>query len=327
MFGTWRRSPWFIQMPLLDTPGDGGGGGGDLSGADADAHPEYDVDFGDPPDDDPPVQGDPGATPPSRTVQPPAQGDPGAGPDPRTQAPTREQYDQLVTGYRSMERNFTTLQAQNQLLQRQVAALTGQQPPAQPQGDQPQLTEADQKAIKAVYRLFPQLKPLLEKAQDILQLPEQVSSFKSEADSRWTDIGTRMWDSFDKAITQAYGLQNGAKLTPFAQKSIDSAFIAWLETDRNAAARYRMGDMTLPAEFMQMYRSGVIVPAQRATAGGTPNQQRGALGRPGQQQQPPRVPRGGPGSTTVGQRPQQPNTKKPDQVHDAAADAFFAQRG
>lgn len=321
MFVTWRRSPWFVQEPLYNTPGDGSGGGG-LAGADGDAHPEYDVDEGDPAVDDPPAQGDPpGVQPPARSVRQPAAGDPPpAGQDPRTQPFTQAQVDQLTGNYRQMERNYLTLQGQNQLLQRQIAALTGAQPPAQPDPDAPQLSEKDQTAIKAVYRLFPQLKPLLEKAKDLLALPEQVQGFHSDTENRFNDIATRMWTSFDQAVGKAFNLANETKLTPFAQQSVDSAFVTWLEKDRNAAARYRMGDMTLPAEFMRMYTTGVIGAAQRAP--GTPNQ-RGLIGRPGV---PPRVPRGGPGTTTVGSAPPQPNVKKPDEVHDAAADAFFAAR-
>lgn len=320
MFLTWRRSPFVVQMPLYNTPDDLGGGGGDLAGADEGAHPEYDVDLGEGGDDDPALDPSTQGAQPGTPVRQPAQGGtPGGGQDPRTQQPqiTAEQYTTLATSYRTLESNLSQVLAQNQLLQRQVAALTGVQPPQQQ--PQTQLSEADQKAVEAVYRLFPQLKPLLEKAQDLLSLPETVNGFKSEAERRWIDVGTRMWDAFDRSVGEAFGGQN---LHPFAKQSLDSAFITWLETDKNAQARYRMGDTTLAAEFVKMYRNGVIAPAQRA---GSP-QPRGA--RPGQpgQQQPPRVPRGGPGQPAVGQRPAQPNVKKPDEVHDAAADAYFASR-
>ncbi len=322
MFECWRHSRWFVQMPLHDGPaadGDFAGGPGDLAGGDEDAHPEYDVDLGDGTDDDPSAAAQPGARPPRAPVQQPAQGGtPGAGPDTRS-AITPEQYNQVVTGYQTMERNFAALQAQNQLLQRQVAALTGVRPPEPASSQDPPLSEADQKAVAAVYRLFPKLRPLLEKADALLGIPDTVKRFETEAESRWTDIGTRMWDAFDKAVGEAYG---GNKLHPFAQKALDAAFIAWLETDKNAAARYRMGDMTLSAEFLRMYKSGVIVPAQRAGNGQPP---RTVGGRPSGQQ-PPRVPRGGPGQPATGQRPAQPNAKNPDEVHEAAADAFFAAR-
>jgi hypothetical protein len=199
-----------------------------------------------------------------------------------------------------------------------VQALTGLRP-QQPDPNAPQLSEGDQKAIAAVYRLFPQLKPLLEKAQDLLQLPDRVQQFQTNDQSRWQDIGTRMWDSFDKAVKGIYG---DRQLAPFAQKAIDQAFISWLETDQNAAARYRMGDLTLAKEFMDMYKTGVIVAAQG------PSPVTGPPRRPGQQQQPPRVPRGGGGvQTPPGRQPAQPAGKTADQLHDEAADAYFSARG
>jgi hypothetical protein len=315
MFGA-RFHRWIPQGPFF-IHDDGGGGGGDAG----DAHPEYDIDLtaddgGGGPADDPAGQ-QPGA-PPRAPVQSPATGyPPGAGPDTRPPQYTPEQVSQVVTGYRNLLQRSQAIEAQNQLLQRQVAALTGVQPPQQQPGQQ--LSEADQKAIAAVYRLFPQLKPLLEKAQDILTLPDTVNTFKTEAEGRWVDLGNRMWHQFDQAVKEIYPGQ----LHPFAQKAIDAAFVSWLETDPQAGARYRVGDMTLPGEFLKMYRNGLVVPAMRAGNPSTP--QRGLTGRqpPGQ---PPRVPRGGPGGNAIGQQPPQPNVKDPAAVHDAAADAYFAQQ-
>lgn len=319
MLKNWLRSPWFgVQQPCCERP-DPGGGGGD---PDPTAQPDYDIDLeagGE--DDDPSRQpGAPAGRPP---VQDPARpGQPGGAPGPDGGTPqtyTPEQFNQVVTSYRTLERQHQQLVGQLQSQQRMIAALTGQQPPAGG-GDEPALSEADQKAIKAVYRLFPQLKPLLEKAQDLLGLPDTVKGFVTEGESRWQDIGTRMWEAFDGAVKQAYG---DRQLHPFAQRALDNAFVGWLESDRNAAARYRTGDIGLAAEFMKMYRNGVIVPAQQAGAPGPG----GAPRRPGQPPGPPRVPRGGPGGAPMGQRPGQPNVKKPDEVHDAAADAYFASRG
>jgi hypothetical protein len=329
MFGSWRRSPWFyVQQPLCDGIDDGSGGG------DPTAHPEYDLDLNDDAgggDDDPsrqppaaPAGRQPAQAPARQPGQPPVAGAPGQdGGTPQTF--TAEQYGQVANGYRTVLAQNQQLQGQLQMLQNQVAALTGIRPPAGGPGageGQPQLSEADQKAIAAVYRLFPQLKPLLEKAQDILQLPETVNGFKSQDQARWQDIGTRMWEAFDGAVKEAFG---NRQLHEFAQKSLDAAFVSWLETDKNAAARYRMGDTGLAKEFMRMYRNGVIVPAQQAGAPGT-GQQPGAPRRPGQQP-PPRVPRGGAGAPPVGQQPGQPNVRDANQLHDAAADAYFAARG
>jgi hypothetical protein len=310
MWKSHRPAFGLIAGPYYDGPDAGG---------EFDAQPDYDIelDNGDGGTDDPAYPAHSGAQPPRAPVQDPRRDSPAPGQDQR--APTtfsQEQYNQVITGYRDRERQLQGATAQIQLLQRQVAALTGAQPPSQTTGQQPQLSEADQKAITAVYRLFPGLKPLLEKSQELLTLPQAVQGFKTDAEARWTDLGTRMWQAFDQTVSQAFP---GGKLHPFAQQSIDSAFVAWLEADKNAAARYRLGDMTLPTEFMAMYRNGVIVPAQRAA--GTQPPQRGVPGRAGMQ---PRVPRGGPSASPAGQRPAQPDPKDAGAVHDAAADAYFA---
>jgi hypothetical protein len=310
-------------MPLGDTPG--ADGLGDDGGG---AEPDYDIDLdAGAGGDDPPR---PSAAPAGRQpVQDPARpGQPGGAPGPDGGTPqtySAEQYTQVVRGYRTLEGQHNQLQGQVATLTRQIAALTGIPGPStgQPGADQPQLSEADQKAISAVYRLFPQLKPLLEKAQDLLSLPDAVNGFKSADQARWQDIGTRMWEAFDAEVKGAYGNRT---IHEFAQRSLDAAFVSWLETDKNAAARYRTGDTGLAKEFMRMYRTGVIVPAQQAGAPGTGTPP-GAPRRPGQPQQQPRVPRGGAGGTAIGQRPGQPNVQKPDELHEAAADAYFTARG
>jgi hypothetical protein len=103
---------------------------------------------------------------------------------------------------------------------------------------------------------------------------------------------------------------------------LDTAFVTFLETDKNASARYRAGDVTVVDEFVNMFRTGVIVPANRPV----PNNN-GLPPRRPQPAGPPRLPRGGPGSTVVGQQPQQPNRANAAEVHEAAADAYFAARG
>lgn len=309
MWKSHRPVHGLIAGPYYDAPG--------ADGEYTDAQPDYDIEL-DPGDGDPEDHSAQSGAQPPRALGPgSATGLPAPGPDQRTPTTySQEQYNQVVTGYRDRERALQGASAQIQLLQRQVAALTGAAPPTQTTGQQPQLSDADQKAITAVYRLFPGLKPLLEKSQELLTLPQAVQGFKTDAEARWTDLGTRMWQAFDQTVSQAFP---GGKLHPFAQQSIDSAFVAWLEADKNAAARYRLGDMTLPTEFMAMYRNGVIVPAQRAA--GTQPQQRGVPGRAGAQ---PRVPRGGPSASPAGQRPAQPDPKDAGAVHDAAADAYFA---
>lgn len=323
MFLTWRRSPFavFVQPPLCD-PDAGGGGGGDP--IPDDAHPEYDLDdhAGGQGDDPPGQPGAPAGQPP---VQDPAR-QPAGGPgqDPRTpQTYTADQYNQVASGYRTLQGQNQQMAGQLALMQRQIAALTGAQPPADPAaGGQPPLSEADQKAVAAVYRLFPQLKPLLDKAQDLLTLPDAVNGFKSAQEAQQNAIATRTWDAFDTAVKGVFG----ETVHPFTKQSLDAAFVSWLETDQNAAARYRSGDLTLATEFMRMYQTGVIGPA-RARAQ-NPNPAGGLPRRPGAPQPPARVPRGGAGGSPAvpgGQRPAQP--VDPTAVHDAAADAYFATRG
>lgn len=337
MFGTWCRSPWFprdlrliggrVQMPLGETPGADG-----LTDDDATAHPDYDVDLNAGGEDDDPSRQPPAAPAGRQPVQAPAR-QPGQqppvagapGPDGGTpQTYTAEQYSQVVTGYRTLHTQNAELRGQLQLIQNQVAALTGLRPATGPgaAGQTPQLSESDQKAVAAVYRLFPGLKDLLEKAPDLLQLPETVKGYNADAQTRWQDMGTRMWEAFDVEVKAAYG---NRQIHAFAKQSLDAAFVSWLETDKNAAARYRTGDTGLAKEFMRMYRNGVIVPAQQAGAPGA--QPPGPPRRPGQVQQQPRVPRGGAGAAPVGQQPGQPNVQSAEQLHEAAADAYFAARG
>lgn len=331
----WRRSPFYVQEPFTDAPGDPAGGGGGGNPDEGTAHPDYDVDFGDgavgddPPQ--PPVPGAP-AVPPVQDPARPAGGVPGQ--EPRTPAIDPAVFQTLQQTVTQSQGQIQTLVAENRRLMQTIGALTGREPgPAAPAGDQqPQLSEADQRAVSAIHRLFPGLKTLLDKAPELLQMPDSVKAFHQGEQSRWTDIGNRMWTTFDGEVRKAFALAEGAQMNPFAQKALDSAFVSWLETDQNAAARYRMGDTTLATEFMKNYLNGVIVPAHRARqqpppAPGAPGAPQ--PGQPGARRPaapPPRVPRGGPGSPPVTQQPAQPNVRNADEIHSAAADAFFTQR-
>jgi hypothetical protein len=89
-----------------------------------------------------------------------------------------------------------------------------------------------------VLRLFPGLEPLLAKKDDLLKLPELVSGFQSEQTAAQEATATRMWEALDAEVLKALRAGSCTRL----RKSIDSAFVAWLEADKNAAARYRLGD-------------------------------------------------------------------------------------
>jgi hypothetical protein len=332
MLFTWRRSPFFVQMPSFDAPGDPGGGGGELQ--DPNAHPDYDFDLdaGDGTNDDPLQVPNPGAPAAPPVQDPRAPGAPGQ--DPRTPDPAFVAYQQQT------QQNMAYLQQQNERLMRTVASLTGQQQPpgpAAPVADpMANFSPQDRAAVEAIYRLLPGLKPLLERGTDLLGVPDAIAQIRQGEEGRWADIGTRMWQTFDTELRTVFGIEANQAMEPFAQKAIDAAFVNWLETDKNAQARYRMGDVTLAKEFLTNYQQGIIAPAAAARARQTPPAPipgrpgapitPGAPGAPRRPAQPPRVPRGGPGAAPVTQRPAQPNAQSPDQLHDAAADQFFAQR-
>lgn len=318
MFTHWR-GPWLTLQLCFDPNNPGGAPAAGDPPPDPSAHPEYDLDeFDDPPGDDPPGA-QPGAPPAVPGTPPPPPGGPGTG----SGTPDAAAFTALQTQVSTLQGQLTTMAAHN----RRLLQALGAPPPATPPpgtGD-PQLSEADRKAVEAVYRLFPKLRGILDNADKLLEAPQAIQRFQSDDQARWDAIGTRMWDALDKSVATTYNLQGEQQVSPFVKQGIDSAFLNWLETDKNAQARYRMGDTTLAGEFMQMFVNGVIVPAQRVRAtppnGGPPTNQPPRRGA-----QPPRVPRGGPGTppATPGGAP--PAPKKADEVHAAAADAYFAGR-
>lgn len=311
--------------------------------------PDYDVpDDALDVDDDPSPQPPQGAQPPSQpsaTARPgqPLPDDPGGQPTPGTagqpgQPPTHVTYERF---HQAITRNQQLAIAQQQAgiriatLEAQVRALTGVQPPAGGPA-KPAFNESEEKARATMLRLLPGLDQILKHADKLSQVPEFMESATASDSARLNHVATQIWSGLDLAVSGFYGIASIDELDPFARKMLDDGFVNWLQSDASAAARYLAGDTTIGAEYFTKLQTGFLTPAQaRVSAppqpgGGAAPQPRPAV-RPGQppalagRRPTPPVPRGGAGAGPVGQRPAQPSNKTPDAVHDAAADAFFAQ--
>lgn len=289
-----------LALPCFDDAGEGGGGGASAGQPGAAATggtgaPASGAQGGNQP------TGDPAAAAAGASSQPP---------------PKKFQYDEDRSNWvpshrvRQYSQEIERLRREYDVAQRRVAALSGVQPPAA----QP---SAEQNAIRTqLLAVMPELKDLLDARDDIsglkgLNLKETISALQQFAANRWQQQGTQTLSTLGAKIKAAYG---GADIAPKQLARISRAFIGELEDNPELLARYEAGDPSVVDEFVTDYTQGVLDPYRRSTAAAAARQAAGADAR--------RLPRGGGGSPTVGNRPPAIKPGDGDKFHKAAWDAM-----
>ena len=135
---------------------------------------------------------------------------------------------------------------------RQVLALTGVTPPANPE-------------IQAVRNqfgeLYPGLSKLEERAAQLEQLLERSGDLQSQSDHYWTSYGRQTMDRlFEHAQTSL-----GSPLTEEGKSALHSAFTGFVSSSPELTARYA-NDPTLVEDFWKAFTSNFIDPARRAAS-------------------------------------------------------------
>lgn len=281
-------------------------------------HPDYDVDIGTGTPDAP-------STPTGVTPAAPT----GTGPDPSQPprpagevpgAPVSGQQErggppQSVPYHRFAEVNEAVAREREARIRAEERArlLEEQRQPA-PQAVEE--SDEDREIRDNLERLYPALKQLKSLPIDkVLASLERVESIDANDQARWEEVGRATWTALDKAVEEHFG---GPIADPDVKAMIDDAFQSWLKRDRTAQAMYLRQDPQLVPTFWKRYTGGIVRPAvRRAEAESVTTAQA----------RQPRAPRGGSGTSVVTSAPKQPSVKNPDEVHDAAAEAFLTRRG
>ena len=252
-----------------------------------------------------PTSGAPGGT----GASPSPTGQPGATPPAGAQPGSTGQPEQTVplAALREERQARQRLQAQLQELQRRHAAPT---PPAHP-------PSAPDPAHEEVRRNFYELFPHFKAFENVK--PEQVQGLLGllEREPQREALFTHYWQNFGRGALRALGTEIksvfGGDLEPTARRYIDDAYMAWLESDPDAQARFYEHDPTLASDFVKAYSAALLEPYGRSVLA---KEQQRAERRA-------RLPMANPRTNAVpaGGKP----TKKleGDEVHAAAAERFF----
>lgn len=194
------------------------------------------------------------------------------------------------------------LEAELNVMRRQMAALTGVEVPKAEDND------PESKAIKEqFYKLFPWAKKLEAHADKLEKLagldPDELSAPNQHY---WTLLGQQTLRTLVEQAQESLG----GELTPFARRTLSTSFMSWLESDDELALRYSQQDPALVTDFLKEYRNGILDPYRRrsttATAPGNPQRRV--------------MPRQGAAGVVAGQAPNRPklgDANYEDAIHDA----------
>lgn len=267
-----------------------------------------------------PAQGDTGGTPAATPAASPSGGAPAAQPGDGAAAAAaaaarqRFSYDedrsQWVPPHRIRQQSERQQQLERELYfeRQRVAALSGVQPPAAPQSQE---ERALRQQLEQLYPALGKLSP--EKLDRLLQVAEQDPADMTQVQEHyWQSIGHQTLNRLEEAAAEQFG----GELTPFAKQTLQSAFAAYVASDRSLGMRYAQQDPKLIKDFMQEYERGFLDPYRRKiTTQAAPRAAAAA-----------RLPRGGSSSAVPGAGPAPIKPADTDEFHGAAFRAL-TQRG
>lgn len=205
------------------------------------------------------------------------------------------------------------LEAELGLTKRQLAALTGVQPPAPPEDPEVQQVREQFK------RLYPGLAKLADlpgdKLDRLMKLVEMdPKELSAPTEHYWTVMGHRTLNELFAEGAKVIG----GELAPGAKRTLKAAFGAWLEEDENLQLRYAQQDPGLIADFFKDMQQGLFDPFRRkSTAPANQNAERIR-----------RLPRQGGGGPVAGQpvpKPKPGDANFEESTHDNAWQKFQAE--
>lgn len=143
-------------------------------------------------------------------------------------------------------------QAQMQQIQRQLHAVVGVTPPADPQAQ----SVRDQFA-----QLYPGLSKIEERAEQLLGVLERSGDLESQTNHYWQSYGRQTMNRlFEKASESL-----GGPLSDGAKRQLHQAFTGYVSSSPEATARYT-NDPTIVDEFWNDFTSSFVNPSRRVAA-------------------------------------------------------------
>jgi hypothetical protein len=257
--------------------------------------------------------------------------EPGAASTPEPDADTSGSAESIPK-YRFDEVNEALQEMREQhrmLLQQymQLATHLGRQAPSEASSEPP-LDEREQTIVNQLDRLlrystaWRQLQPLLEQAQTLVQLAQQVPLREQQETQYWRAVAYQTHERVLDAVAESMLGQGrkGADLDPDRAAAVRQSFVAYVQRDPQRVARYEAQDPTLIKDFVEWFRgwptTGRAPVDPRARQAQAEAQRRAESIR--------RLPTQGPAGQPVASPPPKVNTTDPEAVHDAGWRAFQA---
>lgn len=206
------------------------------------------------------------------------------------------------------------VQAELELVKRQLGAMTGLQP-------QPQVDPQEQQIREALERMYPALKRIgdvpFDRLAELADLGPQMQAAQQAQYAAQQAQYDALADTTVAALYQgAKDIFGGKDLTGFQQRALHRAFVDFVESDDRNATRYVRRDGALVADFLKLYAAEMLDPARRQAAVAVGQRVSRAA----------TVPTGGGSSGPVG-TPPPAVPKDADDLHDAAWTALRAKLG
>ena len=216
-----------------------------------------------------PTASDTAVTPAPATTGTPAVG---ANPTVNTQTPAtgvvQEDRSNWVPPHRVREtreaaqREFAAREAAYQArldqLQKNLQALTGVQPPQNPEID----------AVKSQFgKLYPGLTRIESKAEQIERLFEKMEAVEAQNQHYWSSHAQNTIDRLHSVAEES----TGKPLTPEAKQQLFSSFVGYIQTNPDLEARYQNDSANLVKDFWKAFSSQFIDPYRRADAAAAVN--------------------------------------------------------
>lgn len=172
---------------------------------------------------------------------------------------------------------------------------------------------AHEEVRRNFYELFPHFKAF-ERVK-----PEQIDGLLGllDREPQREAMFTQYWQNFGRGALRALGAEiksvYGGDLDPASRRYIDDAYVAWLENDPDAQIRFYEHDPTLAGDFIKAYSAALLEPYGRGVLA---KEQARAERRS-------RLPMANPRTNAVPANGKPPKKLEGDEVHTAAAEAYF----
>jgi len=162
----------------------------------------------------------------------------------------REAAERTATA--SAQAQIAQIRAEAERYQAQIRALTGQQPPQNP----------EIQAVRDQFgNLYPGLVKLEEQAAKIEALLERAGDLESQTNHYWQDYGRRNIESLFKLAEASYG----NPLTDEGKRQLHSAFTGFVQSSPELTARYA-NDPSIVQDFWKEFTNSFIEPARRVAS-------------------------------------------------------------